>query len=93
MRGLLDGLPGPVAVEDVVVVPPVSLTTVPGFDTEVFSFTTDIPFLSAWGKPLLLGPGSVHVAHTADEHVEIDELVRAADLYAKLARELLTEKG
>ena len=89
VRRLLDSLPGPVAVEDVVVVPPVTLTTVPGFDTEVFAFTTDIPFLSAWGKPLLLGPGSVHVAHTADEHVAVDELVRAVDLYAKLARELL----
>ena len=54
---------------------------------------TDIPFLSAWGKPLLLGPGSVHVAHTADEHVAIDELVRAVDLYAKLARELLADDG
>ena len=53
-----------VAVEDVLVVPPVRLTTVPGFDTAVFSFTTDIPFLDRWGAPLLLGPGSVTVAHT-----------------------------
>ncbi len=91
LRRRLDGLPGPVDIEDVVIVPPVSLTTVPGFDTAVFSFTTDIPFLPAWGRPLLLGPGSVHVAHTPGEHVAIDELVRAVDLYAKLARELLAE--
>ena len=39
--------------------PPVRLHTVPGFDTAVFSYTTDIPFLSNWGTPLLLGPGSI----------------------------------
>lgn len=89
LRARLDGLPGPVAVEEVVTVPPVQLTTVPGFDTAVFSFTTDIPLLAAWGRPLLLGPGSIHAAHTADEHVALDELARAVDLYEKLARDLL----
>lgn len=89
LRARLDGLPGPVAVEKVVTVPPVKLTTVPGFDTGVFSFTTDIPLLAAWGEPLLLGPGSIHAAHTADEHVVLDELARAVDLYEQLARDLL----
>ena len=51
-------------VEDVLVVPPVRLKTVPGFDAAVFAFTTDIPLLDRWGAPLLLGPGSVTVAHT-----------------------------
>ncbi len=78
-----------VTLEDIVVVPPVTLTTVPGFETDVFSFTTDIPFLTAWGKPLLLGPGSVHVAHTDDEHVSIVELHEAVDLYVGLAETLL----
>ena len=85
----LQHLLGHVEIEDVMIVPPVTLTTVPGFDTEIFPFTTDIPFLSSWGKPLLIGPGSVLVAHTADEHVSIDELVRAVDLYVKLACDLL----
>ena len=89
LRARLDGLPGPVAVEEVVTVPPVRLTTVPGFDAAVFSFTTDIPLLAAWGQPLLLGPGSIHAAHTADEHVALDELARAVDLYEQLARDLL----
>ena len=89
LRARLDGLPGPVAVEEVVTVPPVKLTTVPGFDAAVFSFTTDIPLLTAWGEPLLLGPGSIHAAHTADEHVVLDELARAVDLYEQLARDLL----
>jgi acetylornithine deacetylase len=56
-----------VAIEHVLEVPPVRLKTVRGFDAAVFPYTTDIPFLSAWGEPLLFGPGSIHVAHTADE--------------------------
>jgi methylphosphotriester-DNA--protein-cysteine methyltransferase len=75
-----------VDVEDVLVVPPVRLTTVPDFETAVFSFTTDIPFLTRWGAPLLLGPGSVTLAHTDAEHIAWSELERAVELYAGLAR-------
>ena len=78
-----------VDVEDVLVVPPVRLMTVPGFDATVFSFTTDIPWLERWGRPLLLGPGSVTVAHTADEYCEVGDLTRATELYEKLARHLI----
>lgn len=91
VRTRLNGLPDNVSVEDIIVVPPVHLKTIPGFDTEVFRFTTDIPFLSSWGEPLLIGPGSVQVAHTEDENVEIAELERAVSLYTKLARALLNE--
>jgi acetylornithine deacetylase len=80
---------GDVAVEDVLVVPPARLHTVPGFETAAFSFTTDIPWLDRWGVPLLLGPGSVTLAHTADEYVEIAELHRAVDLYEHLAIALI----
>ena len=82
-------LPRTVSIDDVMVVPPVRLTTLPGFETASFSFTTDVPFLTAWGKPLLVGPGSIHAAHTAEEHVRIDELAQSVDLYEKLARDLL----
>lgn len=78
-----------VRVDHVLTVPPVRLKTLPGFETGVFSFTTDIPFLDNWGTPLLLGPGSVTQAHTSDESVEISALHRAADLYEKLAANLL----
>jgi len=80
-----------VAVEDVLVVPPVRLTTVPGIGSAVFAFTTDIPWLDRWGAPLLLGPGSVTVAHTSDEYCEIDELLQARDIYADLALKLLAQ--
>lgn len=79
-----------VSLEDVLVVPPVKLTTRTGFDAAVFSFTTDIPFLDRWGAPLLIGPGSITLAHTADEYVEIAELDRAVDIYARLAASLLS---
>jgi len=78
-----------VTIEHVLEVPPVRLRTVPGFDAAVFPYTTDIPFLSRWGEPLLFGPGSIHTAHTADEHVSIAELTDAAGHYVALARALL----
>jgi len=56
----------------------------------VFPYTTDIPFLPAWGQPLLFGPGSIHVAHTADEYVSIAELNAAVDSYVSIARGLLS---
>ena len=78
-----------VSIEELLEVPPVRLRTMPGFETAVFAYTTDIPLLTAWGTPLLLGPGSIHVAHTDREHIRIDELSRAVDLYVDLATKLL----
>ena len=91
VRAAIEPLSRWVELEDVVVVPAVELTTVPGFDTTVCSFTTDIPFLEAWGQPLLFGPGSILVAHTSEEHVEIDELRAAPAHYAGIAKHLLTQ--
>jgi acetylornithine deacetylase len=78
-----------VTTEEVHVVPPVRLGAVSGFDTAVFNFTTDVPFLDKWGTPFLIGPGSINLAHTADEYVEIAELHRAVDLYVQLATQLV----
>ncbi len=78
-----------VSIEHILEVPPVKMRTVPGFETAVFPYTTDIPFLTAWGQPLLFGPGSVHVAHTADEFVSIAELHAAVDHYVSIAKHLL----
>lgn len=79
-----------VTVEHILEVPPVTMTTVPGFDHAVFPYTTDIPFLHRWGQPLLFGPGSIHVAHTADECVEIADLDAAVEGYMRIARALLS---
>jgi acetylornithine deacetylase len=76
---------GPLAsVEDVMVVPPVRLHTVPGMGAVVFAYTTDVPFLDTWGTPMLFGPGSITVAHTDAEYVEIAELSKAVDGYTSL---------
>ncbi len=79
-----------VTVEHILEVPPVTMTTVPGFDQAVFPYTTDIPFLHHWGQPLLFGPGSIHLAHTADEFVEIADLDAAVEGYMRIARALLS---
>ena len=89
VRAALAPLTTLVDLDDTVEVPPVQLTTLPGFDSAVFPFTTDIPFLSAWGEPLLFGPGSVLVAHTAEEHVAVDELHAAIGHFARIAEMLL----
>ena len=78
-----------VTIDYVLEVPPVRMTTVPGFETAVFPFTTDIPLLARWGEPLLFGPGSIHVAHTADEFISIAELHAAVNHYVTIARQLL----
>jgi acetylornithine deacetylase len=78
-----------VAIEPVLDIPAVRMHTVPGFDTAIFPYTTDVPLLTKWGTPLLLGPGSIHVAHTDDEHVALDELNHAVELYERIARQLL----
>ncbi len=70
--------------------PMVRLERLDGLPTTVVSYTTDIPFLAgAWGEPFLLGPGSIHVAHTAEERVPKRQLLEAAEIYAALARRLL----
>jgi len=74
-----------VSVEEVLRVPMVRLHTIPDLPTAVFPFTTDIPFLDRWGTPLLFGPGSFLVAHTAEEHLAVDELGAAIAGYERIA--------
>jgi acetylornithine deacetylase len=67
-----------------ITVPAVRLGTVEGYRTGVVAFATDIPALGAWGTPYLFGPGSIHVAHTDEEHVNVAELREAVDVYVGL---------
>ena len=76
-------------IEQGATVPPVRLGVLPGFPTSVAAFATDIPQLTRWGTPFLFGPGSIHVAHRDDEHVKLDELLRAVDAYERIALEAL----
>jgi len=70
-------------------IPFVRLKALEGFPTMVAKFTTDIPQLSNWGEPLLLGPGSIHVAHTPYERLAKRELLEAVELYVQVGKRLL----
>lgn len=65
------------------------LRIVDGLPTMIAAFTTDIPKLPKWGEPLLIGPGSIHVAHTEGEYIEKQQLHEAIDLYCRIAKQLV----
>lgn len=70
-------------------IPFMRFRTIEGMETMVAAFATDIPALTNWGEPLLLGPGSIHVAHTPDEKLAKRELFKAIDLYTEIASRLV----
>ena len=71
---------------------PVRMLPVEGFKQKVVRFTTDIPYLTNWGQPLLLGPGSILVAHTKDEYVLKRDLEKSVELYTLLGKRLLSRE-
>jgi acetylornithine deacetylase len=73
-------------------IPALRLNSLPGFPTTVVAYTTDIPaFGGAWGKPFLIGPGSIHVAHTMEERVSRTELLEAVEIFKDMVARLLNE--
>jgi acetylornithine deacetylase len=89
LKASLSSLGPLVACREIVEVPPITLAHVPGFDTAVFPYTTDIPFLDRWGQPLLLGAGSILVAHTDYEHIRIPDLHQSIEQYVQIAGYLM----
>ena len=87
-RQIVEAVGNLAAVNFTLEIPFVKLRTLEGLPTMAAAFTTDIPALSNWGEPLLLGPGSIHVAHTEGEYVEKKQLAAAADLYCEIAKKL-----
>jgi acetylornithine deacetylase len=78
-----------VEVREVLMVPAVHMGLLPGLETMVVAFTTDIPaFGDSWGEPYLLGPGSIHVAHTDQERIPKNELVEAVQIYKRMVKQL-----
>jgi acetylornithine deacetylase len=74
---------------EVLFIPAVHLGSLPGFATTVVAYTTDIPaFGKAWGQPFLLGPGTIHVAHTTEERIAKSELTAAIEIYSQLVERL-----
>jgi acetylornithine deacetylase len=88
-RQIVEAVGALAQVEFVLEIPFVRLRTLDGLPTTVAAFTTDIPLLRNWGEPLLLGPGSIQVAHTEGEYVEKQQLAEAVEIYCQVARRLL----
>lgn len=70
-------------------IPAQHFQTIDGFDVEPVAYTSDIPLLDRWGTPLLFGPGSIHVAHTPIEYIDVAELDASVDAYVRIVRTLL----
>jgi acetylornithine deacetylase len=89
---VVDAVAGLAEAREVLCIPAVRLGALPGLDTSVVAFATDIPaFNGAWGRPFLFGPGSIHVAHTDEERISKRELTAAIQTYQELARQLVTQ--
>jgi acetylornithine deacetylase len=86
---ILEAAAGLAEVDFTLEIPFVRLRAVEGLPTMIAKFTTDIPKLSNWGEPLLLGPGNIHVAHTPYEKLAKRELFEAIELYVRVAKQLL----
>lgn len=87
MSAACDGL---AEAREVLCIPALRLGTLEGFRTTVVSYTTDIPaFGGAWGTPFLLGPGTIHVAHTSEERIEKSQLLEAVEIYRRMVLRLL----
>jgi acetylornithine deacetylase len=84
-KAIEEAVAGLAEVEFTLEIPFIRMRQVEGLETMVAAFTTDIPALTNWGEPLLLGPGSIHVAHTSFEKIAKGELLRAVDLYFDVA--------
>jgi acetylornithine deacetylase len=87
-KAIEQAVAGLAEVEFTLEIPFIRMRQVEGLETMVAAFTTDIPALTHWGEPLLLGPGSIHVAHTPFEKIAKQELLEAVDLYFELAQRL-----
>ncbi|HVG26882.1 MAG TPA: peptidase dimerization domain-containing protein, partial [Acidobacteriaceae bacterium] len=88
-EAILQAVEGRCEVDFSLELPFVQMRAVEGFETMVAKFTTDIPSLTNWGEPFLLGPGSIHVAHTPEERIAKREIAEAVELYARLVRGLV----
>jgi acetylornithine deacetylase len=80
---------GRAELREVLEIPPVRLGSLDGMETTVVAYTTDIPaFAGKWGEPFLIGPGSIHVAHTLEERVPKKELIESVQLYQRMVKQL-----
>jgi acetylornithine deacetylase len=90
LAAIRQAVKGKVEVREALRIPALHLGSLPGFETTVVSFTTDIPALgTAWGQPYLIGPGSIHVAHTLEERIPKAQILEAVQIYKRMVQQLL----
>jgi acetylornithine deacetylase len=88
-NALAEAVKGLGELREVLETPALHLGALEGFETTVVAYTTDIPaFGGAWGRPFLLGPGSIHVAHTAEERIPKKQILDAVQIYQNMVRQL-----
>jgi len=95
-RAMSEAVAGRAEAQEILYIPAIRFEALEGFATSVVAYTTDIPaFANHWGKPFLIGPGNIHVAHTSEERIAKRDLAAAAQIYQRMVRELLaaSEKG
>lgn len=91
-QAVQEAVAGKAEAKEVLRIPAVHMGALPGLETSVVAFTTDIPaFDGAWGTPYLFGPGSIHVAHTDEERIAKREILAAIDTYQHIVRQLLNQ--
>lgn len=94
VKGLLErAVAGRASLEYTSAHDPQHMLAIKGFEQTIVRFTTDIPYLSRWGTPSLIGPGSILDAHTPHERIAKSELLRAVDVYMNLVRLLLSREA
>jgi acetylornithine deacetylase len=92
-RAVAEAAAGRVEAREALEIPAVRLGSLDGLETTVVAFTTDIPaFGETWGQPFLIGPGTIHVAHTLDERVPKQQLIDAVEIYQRMVEELWKRK-
>jgi acetylornithine deacetylase len=93
-EGVAAAVSGRAEAREVLHTPAIRLSSFDGLPTTSVAFTTDIPTLGdAWGEPFLIGPGSIHVAHTAEERIAKKQLSEAVEIYARMVRQLPAERA
>jgi len=93
-EAVLRAVKGCAEAREVLEIPAIRLGRLDGFGTTVVAYTTDIPaFGGTWGQPFLIGPGSIHVAHTLEERVPKQQLVEAVEIYQRMVKQLWKQES
>jgi acetylornithine deacetylase len=89
-EGIMHAVGGRAEIREVLSIPALRFERLVGFETSIVAYTTDVPvFGDSWGKPYLLGPGNIHLAHTSEERIPKKELLAASGIYQQMVKKLL----